>query len=162
APPARRAVQVTPVARKLARDLGVDLEALTGSGPGGRIDESDVRAYLARQSAPAEERAPQTAVGEEIPLPPDAAEDQVEPLSRMRQAIGPNMQASLQAMAQLTLFTELDVTELLRLRERLQRDFPLTVTDLVVYAVARALKQHPRLNASIVDDQIRLHQPVHV
>ncbi len=161
AQPARR-VQVTPVARKLARDLGVDLDAVTGSGPNGRIDESDVRAFQARQSAAAEERAPRAAVADEIPLPPDAAEDQVEPLSRMRQVIGRNMHASLQAMAQLTLFTELDVTELTRLRERLQRDFPLTVTDLVVYAAARALTQHPRLNASIVEDQVRLHQAVHV
>jgi pyruvate dehydrogenase E2 component (dihydrolipoamide acetyltransferase) len=153
APSARR-VQVTPVARKLARDLGVDLEQVSGSGPSGRIDEQDVRDYHARQPAERVEPA--------APLPPDAAEDQVEPLSRMRRAIGRNMHASLQSMAQLTLFTELDVTELMRLRDRLQRDAPLTVTDLVVYAVARALKQHPRVNASIVDEQVRVYQRVHV
>ncbi len=72
------------------------------------------------------------------------------------------MHASLQAMAQLTLFTELDVTELMRVRERLQREFAVTVTDLVVFAAARALRQHPRLNASIVDDQVHVHQRVHV
>jgi pyruvate dehydrogenase E2 component (dihydrolipoamide acetyltransferase) len=173
APPTARRVQVTPVARKLARDLGVDLDAVTGSGPAGRIDEQDVRAYHARQAPPverlpaaAQQPAPEPVALEAeedvMPLPPDAAEDQVQPLSRMRRAIGRNMRASLQAMAQLTLFTERDVTELMRLRERLRRDFPLTVTDLVVFAVARALQQHPRLNASIVDDQVRLHQRVHV
>jgi pyruvate dehydrogenase E2 component (dihydrolipoamide acetyltransferase) len=83
-------------------------------------------------------------------------------MSGMRRAIARNMHVSLQSMAQLTLFTELDATELVRLRERLQRDFGLTYTDLIVHAVARALTRHPRLNASIEGDQVRLHSRVHV
>jgi pyruvate dehydrogenase E2 component (dihydrolipoamide acetyltransferase) len=151
---AGRRVPVTPVARKLARDLGVDLELVTGTGPGGRIDEADVRAYAEHQRPSSPELAGPAAL--------DSAADQVEPLSSMRRAIARHMHASLQTMAQLTLFTELDVTELVRLRERLQRDFALTITDLIVHAVARALRRHPRLNASLEGDHVRLHSSIHV
>ena len=137
---------VTPVARKLARDLGIDLALVAGSGPGGRIDEADVRAHAERQASSA----------------PPADADQVLPMTGMRRAIAHNMLASLQGMAQLTLFTELDATELVRLRERLQRDFALTYTDLIVHAVARALKRHPRLNAALDGDRVRLHARIHI
>jgi pyruvate dehydrogenase E2 component (dihydrolipoamide acetyltransferase) len=153
-----RRVPVTPVARKLARDLGVDLALVTGSGPGGRIDEADVRAHAERQRASSPASSPERA-GVASPAP---AADQLEPMSSMRRAIARNMHASLQTMAQLTLFTELDVTELVRLRERLQREFALTVTDLIVYAVARALKRHPHLNASLEGDQVRRHSAIHI
>ena len=153
---AGRRVLVTPVARKLARDLGVDVELVTGSGPGGRIDEADIRAYAEHQRPSSPEPA-----ALDSPAPPA---DRLEPMSSMRRAIARNMHASLQTMAQLTLFTELDVTELVRLRERLQRDFALTVTDLIVHAVARALKRHPGLNASLEgdDNQVRLHSAIHI
>jgi pyruvate dehydrogenase E2 component (dihydrolipoamide acetyltransferase) len=146
-----RRLMVTPVARKLARDLGVDLEQVTGSGPGGRIDESDVRAYHARLAAV-----------EDTTAEPVSGADRFEPMSAMRRAIARNMHASLHAMAQLTLWTELDATELVRLRERMQREFALTITDVIVHAVARALRRHPGLNASLEDDRVRLHSGVHI
>ncbi|HEY2594906.1 MAG TPA: dihydrolipoamide acetyltransferase family protein, partial [Chloroflexota bacterium] len=149
-----RRVPVTPVARKLARDLGLNLDDITGSGPGGRIDEADVRAF-------AERRSPLTVPG---PAPGGPSEPDAEsrPMSPMRHAIARKMHASLQTMAQLTLFTELDATELVRLRERLQRDFPLTVTDLIAHAVARALVNHPRLNATLQGDRLVVHRHVHI
>jgi pyruvate dehydrogenase E2 component (dihydrolipoyllysine-residue acetyltransferase) len=150
--PARR-VAVTPVARKLARDLGVDLEQVKGSGPAGRIDESDVRAFVARATSPVPTTEPE---------PEQEHASRLEPMSPMRRAIARNMHASLQAMAQLTLSTELDATELVRLRERLQRDFALTITDLIVYAAARALRRHPALNASLDGDQVRHHASIHI
>src|SRR5919202_109071 len=84
-PPAKvaeeRRVPVTPVARKLARDLGVDLALVAGSGPGGRIDEADVRAYVERQRPSTPEP-----VAEPAPAPPpqpSAGSGQVEPMSGM-------------------------------------------------------------------------------
>ena len=157
-PPAKvaeeRRVPVTPVARKLARELGIDLALVAGSGPGGRVDEADVRAYAERQAAPS---AP-------LPVPAEAAldADQVEPMSGMRRAIARNMHASVHGMAQLTLFTELDATELVRLRERLQREFPLTYTDLIVHATARALRRHPRVNVSLDGELVRVHSGIHI
>jgi pyruvate dehydrogenase E2 component (dihydrolipoamide acetyltransferase) len=94
-------VLVTPVARKLARDLGVDLELVTGSGPGGRIDEADIRAYAEHQRPSSPEPA-----ALDSPAPPA---DRMEPMSSMRRAIARNMHASLQTMAQLTLFTACSV-----------------------------------------------------
>lgn len=140
-----RRVPVTPVARKLAKDLGIDLDQVTGSGPGGRIDEADVRAYAQPASAPGA-----------------GSGEVTQAMSAMRRAIARNMHASLHTMAQLTLVTELDATELVRLRERLQRDFPLTVTDIIVFATALALRRHPRLNASIQGDEIHMHPEIHV
>jgi pyruvate dehydrogenase E2 component (dihydrolipoamide acetyltransferase) len=160
APVDARRAPVTPVARKLARDLGVDLAQVTGSGPGGRIDEGDVRAFAAR-SAPVS--APSTPAASGAPSSPLASPALAgEPLSPMRRAIARSMHTSLQTMAQLTLFTEFDATELVRLRERLRRDFALSVTDLIVYAVARALAAHPRLNATLEGDRVRVHQGVHI
>src|ERR687886_2767675 len=85
----QRRVPVTPVARKLARDLGVDLALVTGSGPGGRIDEADVRAYAERQR----EATPDVAVApaQAAPSEPPEATHQAEPMSAMRRAIARNM-----------------------------------------------------------------------
>jgi pyruvate dehydrogenase E2 component (dihydrolipoamide acetyltransferase) len=85
----------------------------------------------------------------------------------MRRTIAGRMHASLQEMAQLTITTEADVTELVRLRAQLidewQRDGPRPAyTDLVVKAAARALREHPRLNASLDGDVIRLHEQINV
>jgi pyruvate dehydrogenase E2 component (dihydrolipoamide acetyltransferase) len=80
----------------------------------------------------------------------------------MRGAIARRMHQSLQTSAQVTLNTEVDVSALVQLREELKQQFALTYTDLVVKAVARALKEHPRLNAWIEGEQIQLVQAIHV
>lgn len=134
-------VRASPVARRLAREHGIDLRQVKGTGPGGRIVERDVRAFLEAQKA-----APSRAV----------------PFTGMRRTIARRMTESLQTMAQVTLFTEVDVTELVRLRERLRREFELTYTDLIIKAVAHALEKHPRLNASLVGDEIRQHEEIHI
>ena len=136
-------VRASPVARRLAREHGIDLRQVKGTGPGGRIVEKDVRAFLeAQKAAPAPARAV--------------------PFTGMRRTIARRMTESLQTMAQVTLFTEVDVTELVRLRERLRREFELTYTDLIIKAVARALEKHPRLNASLAGDEIRQHEEIHI
>ena len=136
-------VRASPVARRLAREHGIDLRQVKGTGPGGRIVEKDVRAFLeAQKAAPAPARAV--------------------PFTGMRRTIARRMTESLQTMAQVTLFTEVDVTELVRLRERLRREFELTYTDLIIKAVAHALEKHPRLNASLAGDEIRQHEEIHI
>jgi len=72
------------------------------------------------------------------------------------------MHQSVQTSAQVTLTTEIDVSSLVQLREELRQQFALTYTDLVVKAAARALKEHPRLNAWIEGEHIRLAQAVHI
>lgn len=139
---ARPPVQVEPRARRLAQEHGLDLSRITGSGPNGRITEADVRRAL--------EATPAPSTGQTIAL------------TGMRAAIARRMHESLQTMAQLTLTTEADVTDLVALRGELKAQSNVTYTDLIVKAVALALKEHPRLNATLDGDEIRLLPEIHV
>jgi pyruvate dehydrogenase E2 component (dihydrolipoamide acetyltransferase) len=141
-PPAAMAsrVQVVPAARRLARDHQIDLTAIAGTGPGGRITEADVRATI---DAPPE------------PAAADSPTDRVVPLRGVRGIIAERMRASLQSMAQLTLTTEADVTDLVRRREETRAEIPVTYNHLLIRACAIALRQHPRLNAHVEGDEIR-------
>src|SRR6185437_10932540 len=117
-------VQVIPAARRLAKDHGIDLGQVRGSGPGGRITVEDVQRVIAAAAQPA------------TPAPPALPAEQVIPLTGMRGTIARRMQQSLQTAAQVTLVTEVDVSALVQLREDLKQQFALTYTDLVIKAVA--------------------------
>ena len=143
-PSAARPVQVTPVARRLAKDHGIALDQVTGTGPGGRITEADVRGLLEQPGAAPV--APETTV----------------PLTGIRGIIAQRMHDSLQAMAQVTLTTEVDVTDLAHQREALKDRLAVTWTDLIVRACALALQAHPWLNATVEGDRIRLLPDIHV
>jgi len=144
-PPAPgRPVQVTPVARRLAKEHGIALDQVTGSGPGGRITEADVRALLAAPGA--------------APVSPETTL----PLTGMRGVIARRMHDSLQTMAQLTMSAEVDVTELADQREALKEQLAVTWTDLIVRACTLALPDHPRLNATVEGSRIRLLPDIHV
>jgi pyruvate dehydrogenase E2 component (dihydrolipoamide acetyltransferase) len=132
-PPERVQVQVTPAARRLAGRHDIDLAQIQGSGPRGRILIEDVERAIASRAAP-----------------PAVASRQTIPITGMRQTIATRMLHSLQTMAQLTLTTEVDVTEAMRIRAGLARQWPdasLSPLHLVIKATARALCDHPRMNA---------------
>lgn len=135
----------TPAARKLAKDSGVDLAALAGSGPGGRITREDVAAAVAARGAPLHGSPPWGS-----------------PLGGMRKTIAERMLRSLQSTAQLTLVTEADVTALVRRRAEVAGQGNVTYTDMLVAAVAAALRAHPRLRVTVEGDAIRSHEAVHV
>ena len=143
--------QISPVARRMANERGIDLSQVRGSGPGGRITVEDVQQVI-------DAAAQQTA---SVPQAPPTAE-QVLPLTGMRGAIARRMHQSVQTSAQVTLTTEIDVSSLVQLREELKQHFALTYTDLVVKATAQALIEHPRMNAWIEGEHIRLVQAVHI
>ena len=152
APPAApaREVRASPIAKRLSREYDLDLAQVAGSGSEGRVTEQDVRAYLAAQKP--------------VPPSPEAqppAEKTIR-LAGMRGAIAQRMHQSLQQMAQLTLHTETDVTGLVALREELKQTWPVTYTDLLIKACALALRQHPRLNATLEGESIKLLPDVHV
>jgi pyruvate dehydrogenase E2 component (dihydrolipoamide acetyltransferase) len=184
-------VQVTPVARRVAQEHGLDLSQIQGTGPGGRIIEEDVRRIIeAKATPPAPARTVQieprarrlaqehgldlsqiqgSGPGERITeadvrqaIEVVAAEAQVVPLTGMRGTIARRMHDSLQGMAQVTLTTEADVTELVKHRETLKLEFDLTYTDLVIKAVTLALPEHPRLNAWVEEEAIRLLPDIHI
>jgi 2-oxoglutarate dehydrogenase E2 component (dihydrolipoamide succinyltransferase) len=168
---------VTPLVRKLAAEHGVDLSGLTGTGVGGRIRKQDVleaaRARQAEESAQAETQPPPAATAEArattgAPAAPAAAaapagtrvapsplRGTTEKVSRLRSVIAHRMVESLQVSAQLTTVVEVDVSRVARLRERAKADFAaregVRLSFLPFFAVAavEALKQHPKVNASI-------------
>ena len=143
--------QVIPAARRLAKEHGIDLSQVRGSGPAGRITVEDVQRVIAAAAQPTASVPPASPTAE-----------QVIALTGMRAAIARRMHQSLQTSAQVTLITEVDVSALVQLREELKQQFALTYTDLIVKAVAHALKGHPRLNAWIEGEQIRLVPAIHI
>ena len=148
----RGRVPVTPAARKLAKEHGVDLSGVTGTGPRGRITREDVQKIIDSGGQAAPPPAPAAA--------PAAAEDM--PLRGMRKVIAERMQQSLQGSAQLTISTEVDVTQLIDRRQEVRQEFNVTYTDFIVQACAHALRQHPRMNAHLEGDIIRANTDIHV
>jgi 2-oxoglutarate dehydrogenase E2 component (dihydrolipoamide succinyltransferase) len=160
---------VTPIVRKLASELGVNLASVKGTGVGGRIRKEDVESARPATSAPASS------------APAPAAQSQrsaivaVSPLrgttvtmSRLRKVIAARMVESLQVSAQLTTVIEVDVTKIARLRDRAKATFEaregVKLSFLPFFAVAtcEALKQHPVLNSSVEGDQIIYHGTEHL
>ena len=160
---------VTPLVRKLASELGVDLAQVKGTGIGGRIRREDVEA-LARPAAPA--AVASVASTPAAAKPPVVA---VSPLrgttvtmSRLRKVIAARMLESLKVSAQLTTVIEVDVTKIARLRDRAKASFEaregvkLSFLPFFSVAVCEALKQHPVLNSSVEGDQITYHGAEHL
>ena len=189
APAVASAAYVTPIVRKLARDKGVDLTAVTGTGVGGRIRKEDVQkaaaaaeearraaeARAAEASAPAP-AAPPAPAGPAAPAPAAPARPAVdttlrgrtEKMSRLRQVIAERMIDSLRTSAQLTTVVEVDVTRVASLRARAKDGFlakngtKLTFLPFFVAAAAEALKAHPKLNATIDGKQVTYHDVEHI
>ena len=145
---APRRLAVSPRARKRAAELSVTLAGLTGTGPGGRIIERDVLAAGAAAPAAAEQVGADHVVG-----------DQVIPVRGARRLVAERMHASLRDTAQLTMTSYADATRLLQLRAAFKTADPqfemsdVTLNDLLLFAVARTLTEHPELNATCRDGE---------
>ena len=141
----------TPAVRKLAREVGVNIDLIRGTGPGGRVTEEDVRA--ASRGAPAIK--PAVAVPELAPTQPAGAEERI-PIHGLRRRIAEKMAKSNATAAHFTYIEEVDMTQLVHLRDRLkeageQKGVKLTYLPFVVMALVAALREHPTLNASVDD-----------
>jgi len=160
-------VPATPSTRRLARELGVDLRAVRGSGPGGRITDDDVRGAggkpassaqpAAKAAAPAGPAKPLAAVGlEPPPLPKFEQWGPVErqPLSHLRRTIAERMALSAALIPHVTHFDKADITDLNTIVTRSfeaakQRGIMLTLTSFLLKAAALALQEYPQFNASL-------------
>ncbi|MCY4372322.1 MAG: dihydrolipoamide acetyltransferase family protein [Spirochaetaceae bacterium] len=154
---APRRLAVSPRARKRAAELSVTLAGLTGTGPGGRIIERDVLA--AGAAAPAQATAaPAPAAAEQVGAD-HVVGDQVIPVRGARRLVAERMHASLRDTAQLTMTSYADATRLLQLRAAFKTADPqfemsdVTLNDLLLFAVARTLTEHPELNATCRDGE---------
>ena len=141
----------TPAVRKLAREVGVNIDLIRGTGPGGRVTEEDVRA--ASRGAPAIK--PAVAVPELAPTQPVGPEERI-PIHGLRRRIAEKMAKSKATASHFTYVEEVDMTQLVHLRDRLkeggeQKGVKLTYLPFIVKAVVAALKEHPTLNASMDD-----------
>jgi 2-oxoglutarate dehydrogenase E2 component (dihydrolipoamide succinyltransferase) len=170
---------VTPIVRKLASELGVNLASVTGTGVGGRIRKEDVQS-AAPKAAPAAvasaptvstpSAAPATAPAQRsaVTVPVSPLRGTTVKMSRLRKVIAARMVESLQVSAQLTTVIEVDVTKIARLRDRSKATFEaregvkLSFLPFFAVAVCEALKQHPVLNSSVEDDQVIYHGAEHL
>ncbi len=161
---------VTPIVRKLARDLGVDLATVSGTGVGGRVRREDVEAAAAAARAAAATPAPAAAptVKAEAVREPSPLRGTTEKMSRLRQTIARRMVESLQTTAQLTTVIEVDVTRVAALRARSKDAFlakhgtKLTFLPFFVKATTEALAYHPKINATINDKEVTYFDYEHV
>lgn len=157
-------VKASPLAKRVARELGIDLVAVVGTGPGGRIIEQDV---VNASKAPAAV-APSTTPTVAPVAVPELPAGSVLPMAGVRRVIADRMQQSLQQSAQVTLVAEADARRLHDLRTELAArheatlGFRISYNDILVRICAQALREHTRANASIVGDEIHLHDVVHV
>ena len=160
---------VTPIVRKLANDLGVNLASVKGTGIGGRIRREDVQAAAPLAAAPVASapaaQAPRAAAPVVAASP---LRGTTVTMSRLRKVIAARMVESLQVSAQLTTVIEVDVTKIARLRDRSKATFEaregVKLSFLPFFAVAtcEALKQHPVLNSSVEGDQVIYHGAEHL
>jgi pyruvate dehydrogenase E2 component (dihydrolipoamide acetyltransferase) len=154
-------VRASPVARRLAGELGVDLASLTGSGPGGRIVKADVEAAAAQPAAASAgaPAAPQPAAGGA-----GKGETTTVELSSTQKTIARRMAESKATIPDFQVHTAADVTDLLALRAQIKAaaGSAPSVNDFVVKATALALREHPRANGSYKDGAFELYGRVNV
>ena len=154
---------VSPIARKLAGELGVELARVVGTGPGGRVTREDVEraARDGGATGPGTDGGAIQAANVARSVSP-APSMQPVALRGMRRTIATRMHQSLRDTAQLTISCEADVTPATELRMRLTCEFDFTYTDMIIHAVARALLRHPRMNSRLNEEGIVSSAEAHV
>jgi pyruvate dehydrogenase E2 component (dihydrolipoamide acetyltransferase) len=156
----QEAPRATPLAARIAEDLGVSLETVAAGQPGARITADDVR----RAAAPAAAAAPEPA-GEESLLPRVA---EVIPFRGIRKMVADNVTRSRFTAPHVTLVMEVDMSAIKEIHARLAPQVQevystkLTITDVLIKAVASVLGKHPLCNAALVGDEIRLYQDLNI
>ncbi len=171
---------VTPIVRKLAKELAVDLETVKGTGVGGRIRRQDIEVAAAAKLAATQPATPAVTAGTATNT--ESVKSQLaqkaatvaskrgtqEKMTRLRATIASRMVESLATSAQLTTVMEVDVTRIVNLRTQVKDNFQaregtkLTFLPFFIKAATEALKAHPIINASVVGDEIVYHQDEHV
>jgi pyruvate dehydrogenase E2 component (dihydrolipoamide acetyltransferase) len=167
APPSSSAdggrVRTSPLARRLAGEQGLDLSAVQGSGPAGRIIKRDIEAAMAGGGARAGGSGGATAGGRRIAT--SGAEYQDEPLTQIRKTIARRLAESIGPIPTFDLTAEFDLSRAAELRAaaaELGDGFKVSFNDIVLKATATALQQHPEVNAHWLGDKIRYFNAVHL
>jgi 2-oxoisovalerate dehydrogenase E2 component (dihydrolipoyl transacylase) len=161
---------ISPVVGRLAGELGVDLSQISGTGAGGRVTKKDVLAYAAA-AVPHEPLAGPDAhlpaAESLVPGHPAATDDEILPLSPMRQAIARHMVLSKQTAPHATTVMEADMARVVRSCERLRGEFErqgvrLTFTPFFLQAIAAGIRAVPAANSSFSEDALLIHRRLHI
>src|SRR5206468_2937769 len=155
-------VKASPLARRIAKDAGVDLKLVQGSGPGGRVIKRDVEAGVPQARAVAAAPAPRSV----LPAPSGAPYEDV-PLSQIRKTIAKRLVASIGPIPHFFLTTEIDMERAAEAREAVNKQLgeeggKISFNDIIIKAVALALVQHRACNAWFQEDHIRYWNEVHI
>jgi pyruvate dehydrogenase E2 component (dihydrolipoamide acetyltransferase)/2-oxoglutarate dehydrogenase E2 component (dihydrolipoamide succinyltransferase) len=167
--PSGERVKISPVARKMAEEAMVDITMVKGTGPDGRIVREDIERAIADKAAGKQAPKPAPAA---VPAPGGQVIDfkrvkQSIPLKGTRRAIAEHMHRSLQVAAQLTNMGEIDMTEIVRMREGYVAQektigVRISYTDILVYAICKAIKANPVINSSLIENNIILWEDINI
>jgi pyruvate dehydrogenase E2 component (dihydrolipoamide acetyltransferase) len=165
-------LKVSPLARRIAEEHGIDLNRVQGTGPGGRIVRDDLEDLLEKQRAapqPAAQAAAQTVVEEAAPTAAQAipADTEVIALSSMQKTVARRLTESKQTVPHFYVSNEIDMTDALALRQTLnsaagEDGIKISVNDLIIKACALALEKNPEVNSSYKDGQFLRHKHINV
>lgn len=158
-------MRVSPVARRMAEEHGIDLSKIKGTGPNGRIVESDVENYIRQIQAPAPPPAPEIAPPPTPAAPAMEVPTEERELSKMRKTIAERMGRSKQTAPHFYVTSEIEMDWASRLRDELNADESqprISFTDLVIKASALALTQFPEINASYSEGKLLVHKDINI
>ena len=175
----RERIDASPLARRMAEEAGIDIAQVPGTGPGGRVVKRDIEAFLAQPrsqplppptspvTAPAAALEASQQVPAQLPQIGVAGVDHTErELSMMRKTIARRMALSKTTAPHFYLTTEIDMERALSMRQSLNElaadEAKISFNDMILKAVANALRQFPQMNVSYADETIRAHQRVHL
>jgi len=163
----RERIKISPVARKMAEEHMIDISKVVGSGPGGRIVREDIERELEAKKKEAVTPAEAASVEAGAEVYQGRRVKSTIPLRGLRKAIAEHMTRSLSVSAQITNTGEMDMTEMIRLRKSLLEQQEvlgtrITYTDLMILVLVKALRNYPIVNASVIDDEIRLWEDINI
>lgn len=164
----RERIKISPVARKMAEENMIDITTVTGTGPDGRIIREDIEKTVADKAA--KKATPAAPAKEAAPVAKTIDFKHVKttiPVKGMRKAIAQHMHNSLAITAQLTRMSEVDMSEIVKIREAMLTQekaigVRISYTDILVFTIAKALKAHTLINSSLIGDEIVIWDDINI
>jgi pyruvate dehydrogenase E2 component (dihydrolipoamide acetyltransferase)/2-oxoglutarate dehydrogenase E2 component (dihydrolipoamide succinyltransferase) len=152
-------IAISPLARKMAQEHMLDISKIAGTGPDGRITKDDIEREIEAKKKEAPKVPTEVHLGKRV--------KSTIPLKGMRKTIAEHMHRSLSVSAQVTTIAEFEVTDLVKLRESLLRQEKtigtrITYTEILVFIITKALKDHPLINSSLIDNEIKIWEDINV
>ncbi len=166
-------IKASPMARRMAKNLGLDLSQIRGSGPLGRVIKRDIEMFMERAAKVPSyepERPPRVIPGKievtpEVPVAAVPVEFEEKELSMMRKTIARRMAESKGPVPHFYITSEIDMGKAIEFRKlvnELEEDLKISFNDLIIKAVAKALMKYPQLNVSFTGDKIRVYKGIHI